>query len=151
MHRAWLPGRLYGIGRLVRRSQADICSQGARGFTPAVWASVFMHFRGLETYHCPFENLPESRRGQWSEGSTAADMHRCRRLKPRLTAVIDYLEWTGANHLRTLRWLNRAVVLPKPLLVSEPRDPQRIDRVVLSPLRLLVHKASRAQRIQYEN
>jgi hypothetical protein len=45
-------------------------------------------------------NLPEARRGQWGEGLTAAEMEKCRWLKPRLVATIDYLERTGANHLR---------------------------------------------------
>jgi bifunctional non-homologous end joining protein LigD len=70
------------------------------GFTPALRASVFKKFHGLETERCPFRNLPESRRGQWGEGVTAAEMEKCRWLKPRLAASIEYLEWTGANHLR---------------------------------------------------
>jgi bifunctional non-homologous end joining protein LigD len=70
------------------------------GFTPALRASVFKEFHGLETERCPFWNLPESRRGQWGEGMTAAEMEKCRWLKPRLAASIKYLEWTGADHLR---------------------------------------------------
>jgi hypothetical protein len=31
---------------------------------------------------------------------TAAEMEKCRRLKQRLVATIDYLERTAANHLR---------------------------------------------------
>jgi bifunctional non-homologous end joining protein LigD len=70
------------------------------GFTPAVRAAVFKRFQGLETKTCPFKNLPEARRGQWGEGLTAAEMEKCRWLKPRLVATIDYLERTAANHLR---------------------------------------------------
>jgi DNA ligase D-like protein (predicted ligase) len=70
------------------------------GFTPALRDSVFKQFRGLETDRCPFENLPETHRGRWGEGLTAEDMEKCRWLKPRLVAVIEYLEWTAANHLR---------------------------------------------------
>ncbi|MGD0291478.1 MAG: ATP-dependent DNA ligase [Candidatus Binataceae bacterium] len=70
------------------------------GFTPALRESVFKQLRGLETKRCPFRNLPESRRGQWGEGLTAADMEKCCWLKPRLVATIEYLEWTAANHLR---------------------------------------------------
>jgi hypothetical protein len=38
----------------------------------------------------------------WSvgEGLTAAEMEKCRWLKPRLVVTIDYLERTAANHLR---------------------------------------------------
>jgi len=70
------------------------------GFTPPVRAAVFKRFRRLEAKTCPFKNLPEARRGQWGEGLTAAEMEKCRWLKPRLVATIDYLEWTAANHLR---------------------------------------------------
>ena len=70
------------------------------GFTPALRDSVFKRFGGLEADRCPFENLPESQRGRWGEGLTAEDIEKCRWLKPRLTAVVEYLEWTAANHLR---------------------------------------------------
>jgi bifunctional non-homologous end joining protein LigD len=70
------------------------------GVTPALRASVFKKFHRLETDRCPFKNLPESRRGQWGEGLTAAEMVKCRWLKPKLIATIDYLERTAANHLR---------------------------------------------------
>jgi ATP-dependent DNA ligase len=75
-------------------------AKGRGGFTPASRGLVFKQFRGLESEICPFENLPETRRGQWSEGLTAEDMLQCRWLKPHLKATIEYLEWTGANHLR---------------------------------------------------
>jgi bifunctional non-homologous end joining protein LigD len=70
------------------------------GFTPALRTAVFKRFQGLETDRCPFKNLPESRRGQWGEGLTAADMEKCCWLKPRLVAMIEYFEWTAADHLR---------------------------------------------------
>jgi bifunctional non-homologous end joining protein LigD len=53
------------------------------GFTPALRASVFKEFQGLETDRCPFKNLPEARRGQRGEGLTAAEMAKCRWLRPR--------------------------------------------------------------------
>jgi bifunctional non-homologous end joining protein LigD len=65
-----------------------------------VRAAVFKRFEGLETKTCPFKNLPEARRGPWGEGLTAAEMEKCRWLKPQLVATIDYLERTGANNLR---------------------------------------------------
>jgi hypothetical protein len=52
------------------------------GFTPASRNAVFKLFHGLESETCPFTNLPETRRGQWSEGLTADDMLKCRWLKP---------------------------------------------------------------------
>jgi ATP-dependent DNA ligase len=38
--------------------------------------------------------------GLVSGGVTAAEMEKCRWLKPRLVAAIEYLERTAANHLR---------------------------------------------------
>jgi bifunctional non-homologous end joining protein LigD len=70
------------------------------GFTPVLRAAIFKRFHGLETKTCPFKNLPEARRGQWGEGLTAAEMEKCRWLKPWLVATIEYLERTAANHLR---------------------------------------------------
>jgi ATP-dependent DNA ligase len=74
------------------------------GFTPALRAAVFKQFRGLESDQCPFKNLPEERHGHWGEGLTAEDMTKCRWLKPRLIALVEYLEWTAANHLRHSRF-----------------------------------------------
>jgi DNA ligase D-like protein (predicted ligase) len=70
------------------------------GFVPAVHDTVFHRFKKLRIKTCPFANLPESRKGRWGEGLTAADMEKCIWLKPRLVAAIDYAEWTPTNHLR---------------------------------------------------
>jgi len=35
---------------------------------------------------------------------TAAEMEKCRWLKPRLAASIEYLEWSGADHLRLAKF-----------------------------------------------
>lgn len=45
-------------------------------------------------------NLPEPKGGRWGEGLTAAKMKECVWLKPLLVAQIEFLEWTGDNHLR---------------------------------------------------
>jgi DNA ligase D-like protein (predicted ligase) len=76
------------------------------GFTPALRDSAFKLMSGLVTTKCPFRNLPELRRGQWGEGLTAEEMERCRWLKPRLLATIEYLEWTAANHLRHAKFVS---------------------------------------------
>jgi DNA ligase D-like protein (predicted ligase) len=81
-------------------SELKYVSKVRAGFTPAVRTALFKQFHGLEGKTCPFKNLPEARRGPWGEGLTAAEMAKCRWLKPRLVATIDYLERTAANHLR---------------------------------------------------
>jgi bifunctional non-homologous end joining protein LigD len=70
------------------------------GFTPALHVAVFKRFHGLATNTCPFKNLPEGRRDPWGERLTVGEMKKCRWLKPRLVATIDYLERTAANNLR---------------------------------------------------
>jgi DNA ligase D-like protein (predicted ligase) len=75
------------------------------GFVPAVRDRVFQQFKKLHIHTCPFANLPESAKGRWGEGLTAADMEKCVWLKPRLVAAIDYAEWTPANHLRHAKFV----------------------------------------------
>jgi bifunctional non-homologous end joining protein LigD len=74
------------------------------GFTPALRASVSRNSTGSKPIDAPFKNLSESRHGQWGEGLTAAEMEKCRWLNPRLVASIEYLERTGANHLRHAKY-----------------------------------------------
>ena len=54
---------------------------------------------------CPFVNLPQRDKGRWGEGLTAEKMVECRWLKPRLTAQIEYAEWTDGNHLRHSKFI----------------------------------------------
>jgi len=70
------------------------------GFAPAWRRTVFSNFEGLSISECPFQNLPESRKGRRGEGLTAEGMKRWRWLKPRLVAAIEFLEWTADGHLR---------------------------------------------------
>jgi DNA ligase D-like protein (predicted ligase) len=75
------------------------------GFIPASRQALFTRFAGLHIDSCPFANLPEPRKGRWGEGLTAADMGRCRWLRPQLVAQIEFVEWTSANHLRHVRFI----------------------------------------------
>jgi bifunctional non-homologous end joining protein LigD len=52
------------------------------------------------TTKCPLVNLPEKEPGRWGEGLTAEKMQECIWLKPEAAAEIEFLEWTGADHLR---------------------------------------------------
>jgi bifunctional non-homologous end joining protein LigD len=54
---------------------------------------------------CPFANLPEPKSGRWGAGLTAKKMADCRWLKPALVAQIEFLEWTGENHLRHTKFV----------------------------------------------
>jgi len=68
------------------------------GFTPSLRDGVFRRFTGLEVEQCPFVNLPDVHKGRWGQGLTAADMLKCRWLKPRLVAAIKFLEWTPVDY-----------------------------------------------------
>jgi ATP-dependent DNA ligase len=86
-------------------NQLSFAARVRNGFVPALRAAVFRKFKGLETRKCPFANLPESSKGRWGEGLTAADMEKCVWLKPKLVAAIEYAEWTPANRLRHSRFV----------------------------------------------
>jgi DNA ligase D-like protein (predicted ligase) len=88
------------------------------GFVPASREVVFKRFSELERAGCPFQNLPESRKGRWGEGLTAEDMSKCRWLEPRLVAAIEFAEWTPANHLRH----------PKFIALREDKDANDVRR-----------------------
>jgi len=75
------------------------------GFTPIVREQLFKRFRGLSIKACPFANLPEAKSGRWGAGLTAAKMKDCRWLEPVLVAQVEFLEWTGENHLRHTRFI----------------------------------------------
>jgi DNA ligase D-like protein (predicted ligase) len=75
------------------------------GFTPIVREQLFRKFRRLEIKDCPFANLPEAKSGRWGAGLTAAKMKDCRWLPPVLVAQIEFLEWTGDDHLRHTRFM----------------------------------------------
>lgn len=75
------------------------------GFTPATRVQLFKKFKPLESSDCPFVNLPETKRGRWGQGLTKDKMKECVWLKPVLVAQIEFLEWTGENHLRHSRFI----------------------------------------------
>jgi DNA ligase D-like protein (predicted ligase) len=88
------------------------------GFVPALRTAVFRKFKGLESRKCPFVNLPESEKGRWGEGLTAADMEKCVWLKPEIVAAIEYAEWTPASHLRHSGFV----------ALREDKDPRQVVR-----------------------
>ena len=89
----------YDAGKLM------FAAKVRNGFVPAMRDTVFRQFEKLRSKTCPFANLPETAKGRWGEGLTAADMDKCIWLKPRLVAAIVYAEWTPANHLRHAKFI----------------------------------------------
>jgi ATP-dependent DNA ligase len=68
------------------------------GFVPRFRREVWQKLKGLETAACPFANLPEKKRTQFS--LTREEMKNCIWLKPKLVAQIEFPEWTADSHLR---------------------------------------------------
>jgi ATP-dependent DNA ligase len=89
----------YDDGRLLYAARTR------SGFTPAVRAQLYRRFRELEVTECPFANVPEKKAGRWGAGLTAKKMAECRWLKPVLVGQIEFVEWTGDNHLRHPRFV----------------------------------------------
>jgi DNA ligase D-like protein (predicted ligase) len=88
------------------------------GFIPATRREVFGHIKALKTTKCPFINLPELGDGRWGQGLTAEKMKACVWLKPQAVVRIDFLEWTGADHLRHTKFIG----------MRDDKDPKKVVR-----------------------
>ena len=90
------------------------------GFVPQVKEEIFQRFRGIETDVCPFANLPEPKNARRGEALTAEVMKKCKWLKPKLVARVDFADWTDANHLRHSRFVT----------LRDDKDPREVTREV---------------------
>jgi DNA ligase D-like protein (predicted ligase) len=88
------------------------------GFVPATRREVFEQIKHLRTAKCPFRNLPELKDGRWGQGLTAEKMEDCVWLKPEAVARIDFLDWTGADHLRHTKFV----------ALRDDKDPRKVVR-----------------------
>jgi DNA ligase D-like protein (predicted ligase) len=75
------------------------------GLVPATRREMFERLKGLKASKCPFANLPELTAGRWGQGLTAEKMKECAWVRPELVARIQFLEWTGADHLRHTKFV----------------------------------------------
>ena len=64
------------------------------------------------------QNLPELAEGRWGQGLTAEKMKECVWLKPEAVARIEFLEWTGADHLRHTKFAG----------LRDDKDPRKVVR-----------------------
>lgn len=88
------------------------------GFVPRTRREVFETIRHLKIGKCPFVNLPEAEPGRWGQGLTAEKMRECIWVKADTVARIEFLEWTGADHLRHARFV----------ALRDDKDPQKIAK-----------------------
>jgi bifunctional non-homologous end joining protein LigD len=70
------------------------------GFVPATRRMVYEKLKPLIADKCPFVNLPETGRARWGEILDEEKMQKCVWVRPKLVAVIEFLEWTEGDRLR---------------------------------------------------
>jgi bifunctional non-homologous end joining protein LigD len=61
---------------------------------------VYEKLKPLVTDKCPLVNLPETGRARWGEILDEEKMKKCVWVRPKLVAVVEFLEWTEADRLR---------------------------------------------------
>jgi ATP-dependent DNA ligase len=88
------------------------------GLVPATRREVFERLKHLKTAKCPFVNLPEPAAGRWGQGLTAEKMKECVWVRPEMVAEIQFLEWTGADHLRHTKFVG----------LRDDKDPSKVVR-----------------------
>jgi bifunctional non-homologous end joining protein LigD len=89
---------------IYERGELLFVGKVRNGFVPDTRRQLFAALRELATGVCPFANLPEANNARRGEALTPAVMKKCKWLKPRLVARIEFTEWTDANHLRHARF-----------------------------------------------
>ncbi len=104
----YVPSHL-GVDSVVigfyRDKQLRYAARVRAGFVPLTRRQVFERIKPLETAKCPFVNLPEKEAGRWGQGLTAEKMKECVWVKPILMAEVEFLEWTGVDHLRHTKFV----------------------------------------------
>ena len=117
----YVPSHL-GVDSLVvgfyRREDLIYAARVRAGLVPATRRQVFERIKHLKTPKCPFANLPELAAGRWGQGLTAEKMKECVWLRPEVVAQIQFLEWTGADHLRHTKFVG----------LRDDKDPSKVVR-----------------------
>ena len=90
------------------------------GFMPATRRIVFDAIKHLKSAKCPFVNLPEKEAGRWGQGFTADKMKEAVWIRPEAVAQIEFLEWTGANHLRHTKFVG----------LRDDKNPRKVVREI---------------------
>ena len=64
------------------------------GFSDKLLRSLFTQLEKIRTEGCPFFNVPAAGRSRWDQGLTAAEMKRCRWVKPTIVCQVKFTEST---------------------------------------------------------
>jgi ATP-dependent DNA ligase len=103
---------------VYRGEELHYAARVRAGFVPLTRRQVFATLKSLKPANCPFVNLPEKEGGRWGQGLTAEKMKECIWVKPRIVAEIEFLEWTGADHLRHTKFVG----------LRDDKDPRAVIR-----------------------
>jgi bifunctional non-homologous end joining protein LigD len=78
-----------------------LCAGKVRqGLDPRLRRKLANLFRPLRTEHCPFDNLPHSKKSRWGEGITKEEMENIQWLRPEVVGQVSFTEWTSGGNLR---------------------------------------------------
>jgi bifunctional non-homologous end joining protein LigD len=80
--------------------QLKFCGRVGTGFTDKLLRSLFSQLEEIRVESCPFFNVPAKGRSRWDQGLSAAEMKRCRWVKPEMVCQIKFTEWTRDDRLR---------------------------------------------------
>jgi bifunctional non-homologous end joining protein LigD len=99
----FIPGP-HGVGSIIvgyyRGKDLVYVARVRNGFVPATRRMVYEKLKPIITDKCPFVNLPETGRARWGEILDEEKMKKCVWVRPKLVAVVEFLEWTEADRLR---------------------------------------------------
>lgn len=70
------------------------------GFSEKLLHDLYAELNNIRVEACPFFNLPSAGRGRWDQGLTAAEMKRCRWVKPVIVCQVKFTDWTWDDRLR---------------------------------------------------
>ena len=70
------------------------------GFSDQLLRSLCSDLEKIRIEQCPFSNVPAVGRSRWDQGLTAAEMRRCRWVKPAMVCQVKFTEWTRDDRLR---------------------------------------------------
>jgi ATP-dependent DNA ligase len=119
----YIPSEL-GVDSLVigfyRDGELIYAGRVRAGFIPTVRRSVYEQIQHLVMKKCPFKNLPEKGKSRWGEGLNEEKMKECVWIKPKIVAQIEFLEWTGGDHLRHTKFIG----------LRDDKDPQKVVREI---------------------
>jgi ATP-dependent DNA ligase len=70
------------------------------GFNEKLLRSLFSELEEIRVESCPFFKVPAKGRSRWDQGLSAAEMKRCRWVKPGMVCQLKFTEWTRDDRLR---------------------------------------------------